>query len=164
MSRTVCGPIVLVHSVSTPRRVVERDGDVRLQVRVLHELCRERVLDHEVALGPGRVDVAAAELEVVRDVAVGHGVQHEAGDLRALVRHLVRMDQRCPRRHRLHHVEHAGQLLVVDDNPLDRLLRGVLVLRRDRRHHLARVAHAVDGQRRLVLLEEAVAARSSPAR
>jgi hypothetical protein len=67
------------------RRVVEGDADVRLQVRVLHELGRERVLHHQVALRPGRLDVAAAKLEVVRDIAVGHGVQHQAGHLRALV-------------------------------------------------------------------------------
>ena len=95
---------------------------------------------------------------MVGDVAVGHGVQHVAGDLRPLVRHLVRVDQRRARRHRRHHVEHSGQLLVVDGDPLDRLLGGILVLRRDSRHHLARVAHAVDGERGLVLLEEAVAA------
>ncbi len=141
-------------------RVVERHGDVRLEMRVLHERRRERVLDHEVTARPCAFDVAAAELEVVGDVAVGQGIQHEARDLGALVRHLVRMDQRRPRGHRLHHVEDARQLVVVDGDPVDRLLGGVLVLRGHRGHDLARVAHAVDGQRRLVLLEEAVPARA----
>ena len=117
------------------RGVVEGDGDVGLQMRVLHELGRERVLDDEIALRPRGIDIAAAKLEVVRDIAVGHGVQHEAGHVRALVGHLIRVDQWCPRRDRFHHVEHAGQLLVVDDDPLDRLLGGVLVLRRHGRHH-----------------------------
>ena len=114
---------------------------VRLHVDVVLLLCGERVLEHAARARKLGLDVAVGPASVGAEVGqVGLFRVHE----RARVLRGVVVNARRVRRERLGNVEHGGQLLVLDLDERERLVRGVRRLRGDGGDALADEAHLVD--------------------
>ena len=128
------------------RRAVRVDGDgarVRLHVDVMLLLRDERVLEHAVRARERGLDVAVRPASVGAEVGQGRALRvHE----RARVLRGVVVDERSVRRERLGDVEDGGQLLVLDLDERERLVRRVRRLRGDGGDALADEAHLVDGE------------------
>ena len=140
-----------------PALVVAADGAVRLDGRVGRPL-EEVVALHDHLRGRhALVHLAEAEPHPLGDVPVPSlpaGLVDERPFLASI------------RRERRRRIQVGGQLLVLDPNPRQRPVRGVLVHRRHRRHAVADVAHPLHAQRILVGRpgNDAVADRHVPAR
>ena len=137
-------------------RVLARLGHrhERLERRVHHLLGAERVLEDVVGGGERLPGVAAAQVVVERDVGVLaplHVLQvgEGAGRLELVVHDRLRG-------HRLDLVVDRGQLLVLGDDEVRRLLGDVRIGREHDRDRLADVAHLVDREDRLVVERRAV--------
>ena len=103
---------------------LHRHGAVTLAVQAL--------LDDEVGLGEGGVDVPEAHVDLAREVGPRLGVQHRA----------LGVERRGG-------VEQGVERLVRDRDQLERVLGRVARVGQHHRDRLARVAHEVLGQRRL---------------
>ena len=125
-----------------------RDDRVRLH-RVLVD-GRERVLalDDVLRVGEDRFDLAAVDAVAVADVSLRRLQLAEPVEEARAERAVV--DPRRVVGERLLDRADDGELLVVDDDPLERRSGGRLVLRRDGRDGLAGEADAVDGDDRPV--------------
>ena len=129
--------------------VPSRDGDVRLDRRLLHLVHPERLLEDAVGRREPRFDVPGLGLDVVDDVVARVvGALH----VRLVVDHRGAVDDRVVL------VEDGGEHLVGHVDQVDGGLRDLLRVRRDRRDavpdvaHLVVEAHLVVGQRVRVAL------------
>ena len=99
-----------------------RHARVRLHVRVLGAGRPEGLLDDHVGLGEARVDVALAEAETVADVRALLRPDPEVGGV-VLGDVVAVVDERGVLVARLDRVEHGVELLVVDFDQRERLVR-----------------------------------------
>ena len=130
-TRMGCGFWVDAQKVSEVReRIVAGHVAARLDRRPGDALRVDDAADRAVGLRERRVDVAGPEVAGDEDVVAPVG-----------------LDQRRPRLHRLLGVVDDRQLLVVDLDQVERPARRPLVLRHDRRHGLADVAHPLGTER-----------------
>ena len=130
--------------------VVRGDAAVRLDRRVRRALEEVPVVADQIGGGEAGVDVAERELDLLGDVRAPRLVVDL--DVLALERVLDGEDRL--------------ERLVLDVDQRERLVRGVLVERRDGGDRLADVAHLVDRERVLVLRprDDAVSSRACPRR
>ena len=125
------------------------DRRERLEREMQHLLGAEGVLEHVLGVGEGLVDVAAAQLEVERDVGALAALEVlEIGEGAGRLELLVHQDLRGQR---LDLVEDRRQFLVFGDDQLRRLLGDMRIGGEHHRDRLADVAHLVDRQDRLVV-------------
>jgi hypothetical protein len=113
---------------------------------VVHSRAGEHILVDVRGLLEARVDIAAAQLEVVAQVRVRAGVEDDVGEGRAGVGWLV-VDEWRVVGQGLVEAEDGRQLLIVDLDQVDGLLRDIGVHRCDRGHRVtdeADLAHRQD--------------------
>ena len=132
MKRTMCGFCVVFQSVSSPVAGTYCASAPRGSIAVGISRCwMMRSLDHDVGLLERRVDVAAGDRPVERDVVRRFGVQLRRARLRRLLR-----------------VDDGRQRLVVDVDQVERVVRLVRRLGDDDRDGVADVADDVLGDAR----------------
>ena len=107
------------------------DHRVGLDIALMHRLGGEGALDDDIGLGESGLEIAAREGHLLEDVRRRLGRR-----LHALGEHVV-VEHRRVRRHRLAHVDHVRQHLVVDLDQVQRLLGDGLRGRRHRGHGMA---------------------------
>ena len=107
------------------------------------------MLEDAAARGKRRVDVAAPQMKVERDVGAALALEVlEVGKRPGRLQHVVDDGLRG---HRLDLVEHRRQLVIFRVDQLHRRVGDVRIGREHDRDRLADMAHLVDGEDRLVV-------------